>query len=96
MINEWKSVSLTLQTLISNDHIHNLLHEHLHMKKLSARWMPRLLTVDQTRIQMNVSKEYLDMFVRNLTDFLRRFIIVDETWIHHYTPGTKQQSKLEG
>jgi len=54
--------------------------------------MPRLLTVDQKRIQINVSKEYLDMFVRNLTDFLRRFIIVDETWIHHYT---KDETTIE-
>ena len=25
--------------------------------------------------------------------FLRRYITVDETWIHHYTPETKKQSK---
>lgn len=30
---------------ISIDRIHNILHEHLHMKKLSARWMPRLLMI---------------------------------------------------
>jgi hypothetical protein len=24
---------------------------------------------------------------------LRRFITMDETWIHHYTPESKQQSK---
>ncbi|KAF8771416.1 hypothetical protein HNY73_018841 [Argiope bruennichi] len=26
-------------------------------------------------------------------NFLRRFVTADETWIHHYTPETKQQSK---
>jgi len=26
-------------------------------------------------------------------EFLRRVVTVDETWIHHYTPETKQQSK---
>jgi len=78
---------------ISTDRVHNILHEHLHMKKLSARWMPRLLTVDQKRIRMNISQECLDMFKRNSTEFLRRFITVDETWIYHYTPETKQQSK---
>lgn len=30
------------------------------------------------------------MFKHNSTEFLRRFITVDETWIHHYTPETKQ------
>ena len=27
------------------------------------------------------------------TEFLRRYITVNETWIHHYTPETKEQSK---
>jgi len=31
-------------------------------------------------------KALLDMFKRNPKEFLRRFVTVDETWIHHYTP----------
>ncbi|XP_012057343.1 PREDICTED: histone-lysine N-methyltransferase SETMAR-like [Atta cephalotes] len=54
-----------------------ILHEQLDMKKLSARWVPRLLTVDHKRDH----------------EFLRRFITVDETWIHYFTPETKEQSK---
>lgn len=34
----------------------------------------------------------LDLFKRNPNQFLRRFVTVDETWIHHYTPETKIQS----
>ena len=34
---------------ISTERVHNILHEKLQMKKLSERWMPRLLTVDQKR-----------------------------------------------
>jgi hypothetical protein len=30
---------------------------------------------------------------KNKTDFVRRFITTDETWIHHYTPESKQHSK---
>jgi len=33
------------------------------------------------------------MFKRNPKEFLRRFVTVYETWIHHYTPETKEQSK---
>ena len=33
------------------------------------------------------------MFQRNPDEFLRRFITVDETWIHYFTPETKEQSK---
>jgi len=58
---------------ISNERVHNILHKHLDMKKLSARWVPRLLTLDQKRN--------------------RRFVTVNETWIHYYTSETKKQSK---
>jgi histone-lysine N-methyltransferase SETMAR len=78
---------------ISIDRVHHILHEILGMRKLSARWVPRLLTVAQKRVRMNISQECLDLFKRNPAEFLRRFITVDETWIHHYTPETKQQSK---
>jgi len=33
------------------------------------------------------------MFQRNPDEFLRRFITMDETWIHYFTPETKEQSK---
>ena len=33
------------------------------------------------------------MFKRNPKEFLRRFVTVDETWIHHYTPEIKEHSK---
>ena len=42
---------------------------------------------------MTTSIECLVLFNRNKDEFLRRFVIVDETWIHHNTPETKQQSK---
>ncbi|KAG5313928.1 SETMR methyltransferase, partial [Acromyrmex insinuator] len=51
----------------------------LGMEKLSARWVPRLLTVDHKRDRVTISKQYLEMF--------------DETWIHYFTPETKEQSK---
>ena len=78
---------------ISTERVHNILHEFLGMRKLSARWVPRLLTVDNKRNRETTLKLCLDMFKRNPREFLRRFITVDETWIHHYTPEMKEQSK---
>lgn len=78
---------------ISFERVQNILHEHLGMTKLSARWVPRLLTLDNKRNRMTTSKLCLDMFKRNPKEFLRRFVTVDETWIHHYTPEMKEQSK---
>jgi histone-lysine N-methyltransferase SETMAR len=78
---------------ISIERVQNILHEKLGMKKLSARWVPRLLTVEQKRNRMTTSEHCLAMFKRNPKEFLRRFVTVDETWIHHYTPEMKEQSK---
>lgn len=78
---------------ISTERVNNILHEHLGMKKLCARWVPRLLTLDQKRVRMDVSSDNLERFKRNPTEFLRRFITVDETWVHHHTPESKEQSK---
>ena len=61
------------------------------MKKLSAR-VPRLLTVDYKRDRVMISKQCLEMFQGNLDEFLRRFIIIDETWIYYFT-SEKEQSK---
>uniref|UniRef100_T1IGK9 Transposase n=1 Tax=Rhodnius prolixus TaxID=13249 RepID=T1IGK9_RHOPR len=35
----------------------------------------------------------VELFQKNPQDFKRRFVTVDETWIHHYTLETKEQSK---
>ena len=33
------------------------------------------------------------MIKHNIKEFLRRFLTVHETWIHHDTPETKEQLK---
>ena len=71
----------------------HILNQHLGMRKLSARWVPRFLTVNQKRVLMNISKALLAQFRGTKSEFRRRLITVDETCIHHYTPETKIQSK---
>jgi histone-lysine N-methyltransferase SETMAR len=77
---------------ISKECVGYILHEELDMKRPCARWVPRLLTADQKRIRMKISEQCLERFNKNKTDFVRRFITMDETWIHHYTES-RQQSK---
>jgi len=70
-----------------------ILHEKLDMRKLCARWVPRLLTADQKRTRMKISEQCLEHFNKNKTDFVHQFITMDETWVRHYTPESKQQPK---
>jgi hypothetical protein len=51
------------------------------------------LTADQKRNRIKITEQCLERFSKNKTDCVRRFITMDETWIHHYTPESKQQSK---
>jgi hypothetical protein len=69
------------------------LREELDMKKLYARWVLSLLIADEKRTCVKISEQCLERFNKNKTDFLRRYITMDETWIYHYTPESKQQSK---
>lgn len=78
---------------ISTERVHHILTEELAMKKLSARWVPRLLTVDNKRLRERDSEACLNMFRRNPKNFFQRLVTCDETWVHHYTPETKEQSK---
>lgn len=78
---------------ISYERVTNILHQELGMRKLSARWVPHLLNPEQKRIRALTSAECLELFKKNPVDFKRRFVTMDETWIHHYTPESKIQSK---
>ena len=59
------------------------------MRKLSAKWLPCLLTADHKRASVVASKQCLGMFQRNSKEFLRHYVTVDETRMHYYTPETK-------
>ena len=77
----------------SHDTIITILHEKLSGKKLSAGWVARLLTIRNKRNRVTDSMTGLALFHRHPSEFLRRYITVDESWIHFYTPETKGYSK---
>ncbi|KAL7723350.1 hypothetical protein ACLKA6_009064 [Drosophila palustris] len=70
----------------------SILHDHLHMKKLNVKWVPHFLDIEQREKRVADSKSCLDMFYRNPSEFLRRYITMDETWIHHYIPESNRSS----
>ena len=78
---------------ILTKHVVNILHTHLCMKKLCTRGVPRFLTIDQKHIRVTTLEQNLTYFNRNPKEFLRRFVTMNETWIHHYTPESREGSK---
>ena len=55
---------------ISVGRVWHILHECLGTRKLSARWVPRLLTNDQKRARVVASEQCLGMVQRNSKGFL--------------------------
>lgn len=56
---------------ISVESVDKVIHEHLHMQKLSAQWVPRLLTPFQKQEQVHCSKDLLAMCQENQEDFCK-------------------------
>jgi hypothetical protein len=49
----------------------------------------KMLSPEQKYVRAQTSAECLEVFQRNPTDFKRRFVTMDETWIYHYIPEIK-------
>ena len=77
---------------ISRERVENILHNELGMSKVSARWVPRLLTPDQKHTRLAMSQANLALFEADPASFLERFITQDECWVHHFEAETKRQS----
>ncbi|XP_045453244.1 histone-lysine N-methyltransferase SETMAR-like [Melitaea cinxia] len=79
-------------TGISYGSVQRILANELHMKKVSARWVPRMLTDEQKKNRIDISRVNLQKFQADQENFLFRFVTMDKTWILHFDPETKQQS----
>lgn len=78
---------------ITKNTVHSILTKILSMRKLCARWLPRLLTMEQNQCCEDVSIKYLALFRRNETEFLRMLTTMDKIWVYHFTPETTEQSE---
>lgn len=76
---------------ISVDRTFNILKNELGFRKLLTRWVPHFLTSEQKSNRVRLAQQHLDRFTKDKTDFVRRFITMDETWVYHYDPELRQQ-----
>jgi histone-lysine N-methyltransferase SETMAR len=61
------------------------------MRRVSAKFVPRLLSDDQKAHRVSVCRE-LKQQARDDPNFISSIITGDETWMYGYDPETKQQS----
>ena len=74
---------------ISHGSVSTILHDHLGMYKLTARWVPKSLSNEQMATRASVCSALLKSF-RSKDDFLLRLVTIDETWVHYYEPEKAQ------
>jgi len=84
--------SIAEQLSISREQVGSTIHEDLDTRKLSAKWVPKCLNMDQKCQWCQLSEQLLEFFWRDPNDFLLRLVTMDETWLYHFDPETKQQS----
>ena len=86
-----KVAKLASECGISNGSVYTIIHEHLGMSKVSARWVPRNLNMQDRQQRVESSQELLEVYNANPED-VHTHLVTDETWLHHWDPDTKKES----
>ncbi|UYV83458.1 hypothetical protein LAZ67_23001099 [Cordylochernes scorpioides] len=76
---------------ISIGSCHSIFINDLGMRRVAAKFVPKLLNCDQTQHRMNIANEILDS-VRDDPNLLQRVITGEEAWVYGYDVETKAQS----
>ena len=79
---------------ISLSMVHLILKKHLKVRKISARWVPHLLTDEQKRQRVKVAKKLLQMFPKYDKKQFANVVTGDETWVHYFEPIRKVNNKI--
>ena len=65
---------------ISTGSVHSILTDVLAMQRVSAKFVPKLLTMEQKQLHVEVSQDMLDYANRD-PEFLNIVITGDESWV---------------
>ena len=76
---------------ISVGTVHTIIREELKMRKIRAKFVPRVLREDQKERRYHDSREMVELINSDPT-VLDALVTCDESWIYCYDPETKKQS----
>ena len=79
---------------ISLSTVHLILQKHLKVRKISARWVPHLLTDEEKRQRIKVAKKLFQMFPKCDKKQFANFVTGNETWVHYFDPVRKVSIKI--
>ncbi|XP_072144691.1 protein GVQW3-like [Dermacentor andersoni] len=70
---------------ISTFSAHSIMTEYLAMKRVAPKFVPKLLTMEQEQLHVEVSQDMLD-FTNSDPDFTNAIITGEESWVYGYDP----------
>jgi histone-lysine N-methyltransferase SETMAR len=78
---------------ISAPSIHTIIHDHLKLRKVTARWVPHLLKTHEMEERIRISKKMLTMLENGESSKISKILTGDETWLFNFEPLRKEQSR---
>lgn len=76
---------------ISKVSAHEILRSDLYMRRVAAKFVPKLMSAEQKELRVEVAQDLLDTTSTD-PEFLNTVITGDESWVYGYEPETKVQS----
>ena len=73
---------------------HTILRRDTEMRRISARWIPHLVTKEQKLARVRIAKQMLKQFPKYNNRSFANIITGDETWVHFYECKRKIQNKI--
>ena len=77
---------------ISKERVHHIVTHLLRYCKVSARWVPRQLSLEMKTQRKERCIHLLKRYNKEGEAFLERVVTGDESWVHQFDPESKVQS----
>ena len=79
---------------ISESRVHYILKSILNVMKISASWVPHLLTDNQKKQRLKIVKQLLKIFPKYNEKKFANVVTGYKTWVHYFEPVRKISNKV--
>lgn len=87
-----KVKEISEMTKLSDTSVRRILHNHLGMHKVSARWVPKNLSAIQKQRRVECARSFLELCGPEPKPVIETIVTGDETMVLYYDPLSKRES----